>query len=187
MTSLAKNTIDRFLELVQAGIDSWTEAAAIAREQLKIDPEWADKVAEKNRMITAQFVHRFACIGVKMIPQLAISECPGAKRLRQLPIAVQSDCYQNPVSLLIQTESGWEELSVDLHNLTPDQAAQVFAEDRIRTAAEQRAWIEDRKAKQAAPPVKANQPYRLVSNKLVVMIPCQFSRKELSQILAEMD
>lgn len=188
IATLTTEPIDRFLTLVQAGIDSWTEAASIAREQLKADPEWADKVAEKNRLITPQFVHKFACIGVKMIPQLVISECPGAKRLRQLPLSVQQDCYHNPVALLVQTDNGWEELNVDLHNLTPDQASQVFAEDHIRTSAEQRAWIEDRKAKCAAStPAKINQPFRVVSNKLVVMVPCQFSRKELTQILADMD
>jgi hypothetical protein len=187
MNSLAKNQIDRFLELIQKGIDAWTEAAVIARENLAQDPEWADKVAEKNRLITAQFVHRFACIGVKMIPQLAVSECPGAKKLRQLPISLQERCWQNPVGLLINNNGDWEELNVDLHNLTTDQAAQVFAEDHIRTAAEQRAWIEDKRAKQSVPPAKSNQPYRVVGSKLVVMVPCQFSRKELAQILADIE
>jgi hypothetical protein len=187
MKPLVTNQIDTFLELVQRGIDSWVEAAKIARAELATDPEWADKVAEKNRIITAQFVHRFASIGVKFIPQLAISECPGAKRLRSLPLQVQEMCFHNPVSLLINNGGNWEPLQVDLHNLTSDQAAQVFAEDHVRNDGEQRAWIEDRKAKQATEPNKVNQPYRVVGNNLMVMVACKFTRKELAQILASME
>ncbi len=178
--------IDRFLLLVQQGIDAWVDAAALAREELRKDPEWADKVAEKNPMITSAFIRRFANIGVKYIPQLVVSDCPGAKRLRTLPLPVQEQCYRNPVPLLIQTaDGGWDELQADLHNLTPDQAAQVFAPDHVRTAAEQRAWIEDKRAKDAAPQV-VSLPYRVVGKRLVVMEACQLTSKELAMILAEL-
>ncbi len=56
---------------------------------------------------------------------------------------MQETYFHNPPSLLIQNNGDWEQLKVDIHNMTPDQAAQVFSEDHVRTDGEQRAWIED--------------------------------------------
>ena len=48
-----------------------------------------------------------------------------------------------PVPLLLADGST---IMVDVRNLTPDQAQQVFAADHIRSAGEQRAFYEDKKA-----------------------------------------
>jgi hypothetical protein len=46
---------------------------------------------------------------------------------------------------MFEGRNGWEELHVDLQNLTKNQAEQVFDKDRIRSIAEQRAWIIDQR------------------------------------------
>lgn len=80
---------------------------------------------------------------------------------------------------------GGETLLVDVMNLKPAQAEQVIGFDRIRSLAEQRAWMEN--AAQATPPARANLPYRIVGKKLICMAGCTFERKELAKLLAEMD
>lgn len=184
---MPEDSAERFAKLVYQGHSALIEAAKIAMEELAKDPEWAERVHEKNKLITTQMVHRFANIGLKFIVPLAISECPGAKRLRNLDLDTQERYTKEPVMLLIKTENGWDTLRVDLYDLTSDQANQVFASDHVRTESEQRAWIEDQNAKRVTQPVKANLPYRMVGSTLIVMSPCQFKRKELAQILAELE
>jgi hypothetical protein len=178
---------DRFIDLIKRGIEAWTSAAELARAEIEKDAEWPERVAAKcPMMLTVAAVRRFANIGVKYIPQLAISEAPGAKRLKTMPLTLQEKYVRGPVGLLVKTDSGWETLQVDIFNLTADQSDQVFADDHARSDAEQRAWIEDRKAKQVAPVTRTNQPWRIVKGNLIVMVPCQFTPKELARIQADM-
>lgn len=189
MNKLANSDANQFVKLVMEGIDAWTRAGEIAARAIAENPNFIDEVCDACPDITPEAVKRFQAIGLKKLhPQLAISEAPGVRRLRKLPFALQEQFVKAPIELVVlRDKGGVEVLKVDVRNLTPDQAAQVFTEDDIRSAAEQRAYIEDRNAKRIAPPTRANLPYRHDSKKLIVMEPCTFSRKELAKILAEME
>jgi hypothetical protein len=176
--------INSFIHFLMQGIQSWMKAGDIAREQLKQDPDWGLKVAEKNKVVTAQAVARFANIGTKWIPELAISDCPGAKKLRNLPIQIQNEVFHSQVPLLIKSQDGWEVLKTDLHALSSDQAAQVFANDHVRTDSEQRAFIEDKKAKASSE--RADETYRIVGNEVIFMAGTRCKLKDLKRITEEL-
>lgn len=182
ITLNSNNPIKNFLDLVHVGIQSWLQAAAIAREEISKDAEWPDKVQQQSKIITRDFVVRFSHIGVKYIPELAISDCPGAKKLRKLPLELQKQYFTQPLSLLINNNGNWETLMVDLTNLTSDQADQLFAEDRIRTEAEQRTWIEDKRAKEQVP-IAANSPFRIVKDEIIFMAGARFKKRDFKRLL----
>ena len=186
MNSLTKNSdVDAFVALVMKGVEAWIEAGKILVKNIDEDPDFGDKICDKCPDISAEMVCRFEQIGRQELhPRLLLSDAPGIRRLRKLPYDLQEKYVTHPVNMLATDGST---INADVRNLTPDQAAQVFKHDGIRSLAEQRLWIEDTKAKQIAPPTKANLPYRIVGQKLVVVQPCQFNRKELANLLAEIE
>lgn len=191
MTNAIKSTksdAEKFVQLIQRGIDSWVEAGKFVASKIDEDPDFLNAICDQFPHISPEMVMRFDALGRKQIhPQLLLCDGPGPRRLRKLPYTLQEKFSAQPIDLLINTEKGWETLKVDVRNLTPDQAAQVFAPDGIRTEAAQRAFVEDRASKRVAPPTRANLPYRISGKKLVVIEPCTFDRKEIAQLLADME
>lgn len=131
-------------------------------------------------MFTAEAVLRFSRIGVKYIPELFGASGAGVAALRRMPLDVQKKYVNAPVPVLVNPSGTWEELPIDVNNLTPEQVKQVFNGDHIRSAAEQRAWIESERTQAlTATPPKHNPPYRVVKNEMVVMVPCRISKREM--------
>ena len=185
--ALANNRVTEFIDAINSGMASLARAGEIAAEAIKENPKFIDDVCDACPDITPETVRRFEAIGLKQLhPRLAISEAPGVQKLRKMPYKLQERYSVEPIPLLINNSGKWDTIIVDVRNLTSDQAKQVFNCERIRSEAEQRAWIEDRASKKAAPMTRANLPYRHDTKKLVVMEPCTFDRKELATILAEM-
>lgn len=180
-----QDRIDRAAALIQQGIDAWVEAGKIIAELVDSDPLVLEEMSRKKG-IPLGVLERFEQIGRKQIhPQLLCSDAPGFRKMIKLPYSIQERYLVEPVDLLIKTDTGWETLRVDVKNLTPDQADQVFTRSGIRDAAAQRAFIEDRAAKRLAPLAKGDLPYRIVGNKIVILSACTLSTKELANILAE--
>ena len=183
-----KHQAQNFVELVLKGMEAWTKAGEIAARAAEDDPEFVDNVCDAHPDFTPEFVKRFVLIGQKKLhPQLLINESPGVRRLRRLPYEVQEKHAHDPVALLIKTEKGFDTIQVDVRNLTPDQAGQIFSDDGVRSEAGQRAFLEDKFAKRMAPPVKSNLPYRVSGKKLIVLVPCQFDKRELTKLLLELE
>lgn len=163
-------------------------AAAVAervRQLIAKDPEWVDNFCERAPGFTPSFLRRISLLGVKESPQLLFTSSAGAAALRRLPLDIQEKHATEPVELLL---ANMETLCIDIHNLSPLQASQVFASDHVRSLAEQRAWLEDQATrKSVARVVKPDMPYRVVKTDLVIMEPCKLSRKQLMQLLSEMD
>lgn len=179
----------QFIDLVIQGIACWVRAGEIAAKAVEEDPKFIDRVCKSNPDITKETVNRFVLIGQrKLHPQLCLSETPGVKRLRRLPYPVQEKHVVTPVDLVIKDDGKVKVLNVDVRNLTPHQASQVFSADGIRTEAEQRAWLEDKAAKRAVPTVSSDTPWRITRDReLVVSEPCRLSRRDVARILAEME
>lgn len=181
----AKNSVSQFVELLNQGLQAWNDAAAIARENIAKDPEWPDKVAEACPMLSPDKVRAFCKIGQTVHVNLFLASGSGPNALRRLPIALQDKYVSEPVAVLI---ANGESLLVDVNNLTPDQASQVFAHDGVRSLAAQRAWLEDKAMKAKPIAKKADVPYRVTGGKLVVMVAgTTFTRKDLAKFVAEMD
>lgn len=183
MSKVTKTAAALFIELVRRGIEAWIEAGEIAARELDADPEWADKLCAENKWITPERVKRFADFGRKKIhPLLYVAGTPGASKLMKMPYSLQEKHVKEPVEVLTP---GGEPLLVDVMNLKPNQVDQVFGFDRVRSLAEQRAWIES--AQQAAPKPKAQAglPYRIVNKKVICMEGCTFDHKDIVRLAAE--
>jgi hypothetical protein len=186
MQSVTKTTAQQFIDLVFQGTQSLYEAGLLAAQEIDKDPDFIDKVCDACPDMTHEFVRRMELIGRKKLhPRLAIMENAGARRLRRLPLGLQVKHISEGVPVLIKSGSDWEPLNIDLHNLTPDQAAQAIAEDHIRSEAEQRAYIEG-KALKTVKPVREGMGYRVVKDGVSF---CGFtgilSRKEMARLLAD--
>lgn len=175
---------DKFIGYVKEGITAWTLAAELARREIEANPEWPEEVESLSKFITSHAVRRFALIGLRYTAELAIDECAGAKRLRKLPLDFQRKYYTEPLPLLIEKSGQWESLSVGLHNLTPDQADQVFAVDHVRTESEQRAYIENKRMNESAKPM--DMPYRIVSNEVIFMAGARLKKRDLQLLIDQL-
>lgn len=188
MKEIAKTNqdIQKFAELVSAGIESFVEAGKIVSRNLDADPEFADKIHAAHPSISVDMVYSFDRIGRgELHPKMLVSNQPGIKKLRRLPFRYQEKYADEPVPLLIKNGNSWETLQVSVYNLTPEQARQVFDADGVRTEAAQRAWIEAAKAKAA--PISIDEAFRVVGRTLVVMEPCKLTARQLAGLLAQME
>lgn len=178
---LVRTDVERFIAAVQKGIDGFIEAGAIAA---KADTGFVDAVCDANPDFTPDFVQRFVEVGLRRLhPRLLIAEGPGPRRLRKLDYATQEKYVKDPLPLVL---ADGKILHIDVRNLQPIQADQIFNGDHIRSEGEQRAWQEERKLKQ--PTKKAQADYKINRSKGTVVINgIEFSRRKLAQILAELE
>lgn len=64
--------IERFIQLVQQGYESWIEAGRIVCEQTDNDPSFPEKVTKKHPEISEDVIYAFEQIGRrKLHPKLA--------------------------------------------------------------------------------------------------------------------
>lgn len=177
--------IDKFVQLVNEGVEKWIEAGEIVSREIDNDPSWPDKVVKEHPEISEDTIYAFDRIGRKeLLPKLLMSNKPGPKRLRRLPYSYQEKFAEQPVELLVQAQGEYDTLKVSIWNMTPDQARQAFDVDGPRTPQQQRAWMESRHVSEEAR--HFNEPFRVSGSTLVVLEPCRFSTKQLASILAQM-
>lgn len=182
---LSKTPAQLFCEGLLRGCEAWLEIGKIAAAELDKNPDWAEEVAKIDPFPPAGSVKQFARIGRMQLHAKLLAPGPiGLQRLARMPYALQEKYLKQPVEVLV--EKG-ETLLIDVHNLTDEQAAQVFSKDDVRDIPEQRAWLSTVAMQKAAPPARANLPYRIVGKKLVCMAGCTLERKELARLLAEME
>lgn len=185
LTKSIESDIDRIASLINQGVQAWIEAGKIVANAIDKDPDFAEKLNAKHPEVSVEMVYALDRVGRRELhPKLLLSEYPGVRRLRRLPYSLQEKYVNNPVPVLVNGPKGWESLQVDINNLTPQQAAQVFDKNGVRSDAAQRAYIESQKAKQPAKEYK--DPCRVVGHRLVIAQPCEITAKELSHFLAQM-
>lgn len=112
---------------------------------------------------------------------LMTSSC-GAAALRRIPGPMQTAAIDKGVEVLI---ANGETLIVQIDNLTPAQARQVFSNDHIRDIAAQRAWLETN-APTVARPMVAAPAWEVKGGKVNVNRACSLTRLDLARMLAEM-
>ncbi len=179
--------IEQFASLVQAGIEAWYQAGQIVAQAVDEDDDFIEKLCARHPEFTPDFVRRFEQIGRKLIhPRLLISDAPGCRRLARLGYPIQERALQKGVEVLVRSGNGWDTINVDVVNLTKEQAQQVFAHDHVRSAAEQRAYIESQQTFRMAPRIAPEESFMIVRGTLVVNKSCSFTKTDLTRILKTM-
>lgn len=153
----AAPTIDKFLLLVQRGIDAWREAGAMLAAMVDSNPNTYRDIMSKNPAVSVDMLLAFEKIGRKKIyPQLLLDNSPGAKRLLALPYELQEKYCTSRVPVL----TGWvrgkphvEEKSVQ--SLSGAEVERVFFNGGIRAVEEQKALLPE---PQPGSPRRKNNP-----------------------------
>lgn len=181
--------IASFIELFKAGVEAWIKAGEILVELVEDDPHVYDYIIQQCPNLNAGILGRFEQMGRKSLhPQLLLTASPGFAKLQKLPYSMQERFIEEPIPLIVHTDEGTDILLVKAKDLTKDQAAQVFATNRLRTEGEQKAWLIQQRSN-AARTVGEAQPWRLSGDSLIVKTSAgevRFPRSQLAAFVAQL-
>lgn len=137
-----------------------------------------------NAGVDAHFLWRLERMGRGQLHrELLFNAKPAADRLITLPLSEQTRALTDGVDVL-----DWDEQTIrriPVNDLDQKQCKQVFQKGTIRSIAEQRTWLRDKKRKET--PVEAEQDYRVTREQLVILRACKIPKRLLLQILMEME
>jgi len=146
-------------------------------------PELVEELVEAG--VNRELVNRLERLGRGQIhPQLVFNTSPGGKRLITLPLSEQNAVLNHGgVEILEPDEKSIR--TIPLNELTAQQAGQAFHGGQRRSLAEQRSWLQVRKAKQL-PPVDCTTGYKVTRDRVFITKPGGYSKKLILQWLTEM-
>ena len=178
-TELKKTfTPEEFAERIRNITNDLLGVAADLVKALHSRPKLAREIAALG--INPLLVVRLEKLGRKQLhPDLVLATSPGALRL--------GVCVPSEQDLLL--ENGAEVLTADndsrripIHELTADQAKQVFVNGHVRTLAEQRSWLATFKKV----PADFVGGYSVHKDFVVIKEPMRIPKKLILQFLVEM-
>ena len=182
----SEQKIYQFIALFKEGVNAWIKAGEILVDLVENDPHSYDYIIQSCPQLNAGILGRFEQMGRKTLhPQLLLTASPGFARLTRLPFSMQERYIEEPIPLIVHTEEGTDVLLVKAKDMTKEQASQVFAPGRLRTEGEQKAWLMQQKSNNARP-VTSSKPWSIKGSKIIIN-GLEFTRKELTAILAQMD
>lgn len=162
--------------------------ASVYCEAITKYPDIKSIVREQISYVSPSFWTKLENIGNGLLSAgLLMDRSLGAIRLQNMPMSDQEKYVKEPFQVL--TSIG-DTLLVNLHDLSFDQANQVFAGDHIRDLGGQRAYLESKKTQYSTikskpkevyiiPPVK---PYTISNGKITFNANSTFTSKELLDI-----
>jgi hypothetical protein len=184
-TEIIPQQYEKFNKLVLKGIEAWVEAGKMLVEMQKTNPNVSKEICAAYPSLSPAVIAKFEAIGRGTLnPQLLLSESPGVRKLRAMPISVQNHLEGGSVDLLVLREKGVDVMKVEIKNLTQSQAAQVFGRYNVRDLAAQRAWLEDKQTRSKFISVTSSLPYKLKGDVILFNANCQMTRTQLRDILA---
>ena len=182
----SKQKITQFITLFKEGVDAWIKAGEILVDLVESDPHAYDYIIQSCPQLNAGILGRFEQMGRKTLhPQLLLTASPGFAKLTRLPFSMQERYIEEPIPLIVHTDDGTDVLLVKAKDMTKEQAAQVFAPGRLRTEGEQKAWLMQQQSNNARP-VTTSKPWSIKGSRIIIN-GLEFTRKELTAILAQMD
>lgn len=191
MSDIFKENIDEVKqigELIMQGIQAWLDAGKLLVKVLD-SGESLESVANRCGL-SKDVLYRFEQIGrSQLYPKLLASTSEGARALSLCGFSEQKQFSESPIPVLIEGNGKYEVLNIEMDNLTPRQVKQVFCRGHVRTNAEQRAWIEDQKAKEKAKYIDESaitMPYVIRGKTVQFVRGAEMTKQELTAILARM-
>jgi hypothetical protein len=180
--------IDRFVDLYVKGSEAFVQAGEILVELVDNDPHTYDYILRKFPTLNPTILNKLEQMGRKTLhPQLLFNNSAGYSKLQKLPYSLQERYIDEPIPLVVHTDTGTDVLLVKAREMTKEQANQVFATGRIRTEGEQKAYLIQQGSTAAKNVTPAMQtPWKIKGSKVEIN-GVMFTRKELAGILAQMD
>lgn len=188
LTTKELNTrIQSFITLIQTGVDAWVEAGKMLVEMVDADPMVFDAIIRHAPHINAGVLGKFEQMGRGILhPHLLLSFTPGHEKLAKLPLSMQTRYLDEPIPLIVESATGTDVLLVKAKDMTADQARQVFASDRLRTEGEQKAWILDRRSKEARPVGPNVNAWRIRGGRVEFTTGATLTAGELATIITQL-
>jgi len=180
--------IDRFVDLYVKGSEAFVQAGEILVELVDNDQHTYDYILRKFPTLNPTILNKLEQMGRKTLhPQLLFNNSAGYSKLQKLPYSLQERYIDEPIPLVVHTDTGTDVLLVKAREMTKEQANQAFATGRIRTEGEQKAYLiqqESTAARNITPVMQT--PWKIKGSKVEIN-GVLFTRKELAGILAQMD
>jgi hypothetical protein len=127
-----------------------------------------ETISDKTE-IPLSLVRELHLIGAGRIhPKLTHLAGPGTKALRSAPIEVQAKYVNEPVEVVIVTDKGIDKMLLPVDALNTAQTKQVFISGTVRTAVEQRQYIEKKRKADAEAEANKLQKYFKKGQKIIV-------------------
>jgi len=184
--AIRRNYVAEFREAFALGIDNIVRASRIYVEAIDDNPKQADEFrAAFADTIPGTAWSGFEAVGRKwMHPKLLMGGGGKyASKIKRLPYSAQERIFSGERFELL-TSTG-DKIKVDVREVTPEQVEQLIDGTRIRTLAEQRAWLESRKGVVAAGPTEV-LPYTIEHGKVHFRRGTTLNRAELRRLLTEL-
>ena len=179
-----RNYIAEFRKAFAAGIESIVAAATVYVEAIEDDPRLKDKFRDEFAdTIPPSAWSGFEAVGKKwMHPKLLMGGGGQfSSKIKRLPYSDQERIFSGARFDMLTADG--DTLKVDLRNITREQGDQMFDGSHVRTLAEQKAYLESRKAS----PVEVEVlPYTINGGRVSFRRGVSLSRAELKRLVQEM-
>lgn len=181
----ADQRLSAFYDALQRGKEALEEAGKILVALIDEDASVKERIMEEHMEITEDVLETFERIGRRQLYyRLCLLEAPGIRALKRCPYSEQVKYADEPIPmLLLNGKDSSDHLNVSVHALNPEQARQVFGAHRIRTLAEQRAWLENQRSKPR--PIEKREPYTIGRGRITFHEPVTLSASDMARLLAE--
>lgn len=177
-----------FRDALNGARDGLTKAAEIYVQAIDEDPERTKEFRAALPYIPERTWGQFEAIGRHQVdPRLLLGDGgPHRERIKHLPYTVQKRILEGEQVELLVGEN--DSLRVDVRHVTPDQAAQLLANDHVRNAAEQKAWLMDqeKRARLAKGDPVETLPYVIAGNKVTFKRNLTLTLRELKHLIQVM-
>ena len=181
----SEQQINEFYQALQRGKEALEDAGKILVALIDEDPTVKERIMSEHPEITEDVLETFERIGRKQLYyRLCLLEAPGIRALKRCTYSEQVKYSTEPITmLLLNGKDSTDSLNVPIHALNPEQVRQVFGTHRIRTLAEQRAWLENQKSKPQ--PIAKREPYTIGKGRITFHEPVTLSASDMARLLAE--
>jgi len=177
--------LNEFYNALQRGKEALEDAGRILVALIDEDPSAKERIMEGHPEITEDVLETFERIGRKQLYyRLCLLEAPGIRALKRCPYSEQVKYSTEPLPmLLVSGKDSTDSLTLPIQALNPDQVRQVFGGHRIRTLAEQRAWIENQRGKPQR--IERREPYTISKGRITFHEAVTLSASDMARLLAE--
>ena len=127
----------KFAALVNAGVNSWTQAGKLLVEMVDQDPDAFKKIITLYPAISHELLAIFERIGRNQVyPYLLMDNSPGCRKLLELPYESQVEIYKHGVDIVTGLKTKTGEPIVErkrVQQISSFDASMVFADGELRS------------------------------------------------------